>query len=227
MSFDLFGDMEKFMPKKKNGNGKKKSKRKNGNGNGFGNFGDFGGIGEGGFGDIGAGFNGRFGQVGSGFLESVNIGRQPSINFSEGGRSDSAISPLFQETTNGLGGVKSKKSKGDSGFGDFSGFEKSFKVKKVKKKKSKSSSNGNGNGKETVGGFISRKLKARSERKKAESEKLPETEGETGSEKSQSRFTKEDLEREEDADRRTQEKLELLIEQEKQRRAKRGSLPSE
>lgn len=168
------------MGKKKNGNRKK-------NGNGFTN--DFGGINPENFEDLGSGFNGRFKNIGMGFIESVDAGRQPTINFAEGGRSKQAVSPLFSSDFG-------------QGFGDFGGFKKlttaaeGKKRKKGKKKKTKKEEVEEK--RETLGGFIARKI---SERKKS------------------SQFSKEDLKSEKEADRRTQEKLRRLIEEEKERRS--------
>jgi len=41
-------------------------------------------------------FNGRFGKVGEGFLENIGELKTGRINFADRGRSQSAISPLFQ-----------------------------------------------------------------------------------------------------------------------------------
>jgi len=206
MSFDNFMSFEKFMMPKS------KKPRKRSKITEISN--DFGGIDPDKFEDVGAGFNGRFKNIGGGFLEDVPINNK-------GGE---AVSSFFTS-----GGEQPQ------GFGNFGGFEKSFKVTKGKKKKKgkgkkskkkngngeNGNGNGNGNGKrETVGGFLARKI---NERRKARAERLPETKGETGGPQSQSRFTKEDIEKGKADEIRTQEKLQRLIEEEKKRRDERNN----
>ncbi len=177
-------DIEDFLPKRKNGNGNGKKK----NGGKLTN--DFGGIPQDSFVDLGAGFNGRFKNIGGGFLESVDIGRQPSINFAEGGRSSSAISPLFSDF----------EGKDVKGFGFKRGrlekiADRELKeTKKSKKKKEKEEKKG-----KRLGEVIAEKI---SEKRK------------------QSQFSKEQIKREKEADRKTERRLKELIEEEKERKAR-------